>query len=480
MKWPPLAWACKVERDPTNITVWCGAFVEQTDNSIFEAVWDGSVSAIDLDQSTLVCGTGFVIRDKKITFITSSNTVDRIWLIKTESGGWVGNSLPALLAVSGARLKDDYLSYYNDLYTIAHGIGQYVQQIPLHDGIAEVVYFQNLIYNLESWQRIDKVDNTPPFNSFDDYYNYLLTSASLLASNATSKQRAYPVEILTTISTGYDSPTAAIVARHAGCRKALTLTRARSIFTRSDSGAKIARQLNLECEEYESPKSTSPETEPYFWAVRGEPADANLSVFKFPETPSMLFTGYNGDVVWGTHFKQKHLIARKGLTGLGLCEYRLKKAFFHCPVPFWGITRAKELQTLSKSRELKPWSVGGDYDRPICRRIIEEAGVPREWFGLQKKATTFSPVAERRPINKLSRRRFELFIKERGLPLTPQWLLRLTSILDEEVIIRLSGITNKNLPRLQINGKAEAMTFHWAVSELVTTYKKELISEHEG
>lgn len=477
-KWPPLAWACKVERDPANITVWCGAFVEQTENSIFEAVWDGTVSPIDLDQSSLVCGTGLVIRDKIITFVTSSNTVDRIWLIKTVSGGWVGNSLPALLAVSGSRLKDDYLSYDSNLTKIIHGIDQYVRQMPLHDGTIEVLYFQNMVYDQKNWQRVDKNDNSPPFISFDTYYNYLLTSASLLASNASSKQRAYPIEMLTTISRGYDSPTAAIIARHAGCRKALTLTRARSIFARNDSGANIARRLNLDCEEYERPSSISSEAEPYFWAVLGEPADANFSAFKFPKTPSMLFTAFNGGVVWDIHVRKRNqFMARHDLTGLGLCEYRLKKAFFHCPVPFWGIRRAKELQLLSASQELKRWSIGGNYDRPICRRIIEEAGIPREWFGVQKKATSFSPVAERRPINKLARQRFEHFIRERGIPLAPQWLLRSTSVLDEEIISRLSEITNINIPRLRINSKAEKMTFQWAVSELVATYKKELISE---
>jgi hypothetical protein len=34
-----------------------------------------------------------------------------------------------------------------------------------------------------------------------------------------------------------------------------------------------------------------------------------------------------------------------------------------------------------------PWDVGGDYSKPIPRRIIEEAGVPRGTFGVSKRAT---------------------------------------------------------------------------------------------
>ena len=37
---------------------------------------------------------------------------------------------------------------------------------------------------------------------------------------------------------------------------------------------------------------------------------------------------------------------------------------------------------------MQPWSVGGKYDRPICRRIVEEAGIPRDWFGVHKKGSS--------------------------------------------------------------------------------------------
>ena len=33
---------------------------------------------------------------------------------------------------------------------------------------------------------------------------------------------------------------------------------------------------------------------------------------------------------------------------------------------------------------MEPWSIGGDYDRPLARRILEEAGVPRSYFGSHK------------------------------------------------------------------------------------------------
>lgn len=477
--WPALAWVCKVEREPASVRTWCGSRVEQIGNAIFEAAWDGSVAPITLDSSSLVIGTGFILREKNITFVPSSNTVDRIWFIKEKFGGWVSNSLSALLATSGAQLRDDYFLYNRDLATIVHGIDRYKQHVPLKNGEAEVIYYQNLVFDWDNWRREDKTDHTPSFDTFDAYYTYLLDTASRLASNATTRHRKFPLELLTTISTGYDSPTAAVVAKHAGCRKALTLTRARSRFHRSDSGMRIADRLNLECDAYDNHKAIT--SEPYFWSVLGEPADANLSVFQFPDAPSVLFTGFNGGILWDIQeHKLSNRCVRKDLTGLGLCEYRLHAQFLHCPVPFWGIMRAAEIQKLSISPSLKPWSIGGKYNRPICRRIVEDAGVPRDWFGIKKKATTLSPHAERRPITRDARERFELFVRERNIPVTPNWILRLSNQIDEDIMSHIRDITGTKLPKTWINSKAEKMAFQWAVNEIAFMYREGLKNEHSS
>jgi hypothetical protein len=60
----------------------------------------------------------------------------------------------------------------------------------------------------------------------------------------------------------------------------------------------------------------------------------------------------------------------------------------HFPVPFVGVGQIRDINLLSNSSELSPWDVPGDYSRPICRRIVEEAGIPRDFFGMRKKAVT--------------------------------------------------------------------------------------------
>jgi hypothetical protein len=72
--------------------------------------------------------------------------------------------------------------------------------------------------------------------------------------------------------------------------------------------------------------------------------------------------------------------------GLGLTEYRLSAGFLHAPMAFWGARQIGQIVRLSNSRELEPWDLPSRYSRPICRRIVEESGVPRDAFGVVKQA----------------------------------------------------------------------------------------------
>lgn len=60
------------------------------------------------------------------------------------------------------------------------------------------------------------------------------------------------------------------------------------------------------------------------------------------------------------------------------------------PIPMIGSDRWTELAALSNSKEMKPWSVREIYDRPIPRRIAEEAGVKRNDFGQLKAGAGIS------------------------------------------------------------------------------------------
>ena len=74
--------------------------------------------------------------------------------------------------------------------------------------------------------------------------------------------------------------------------------------------------------------------------------------------------------------------------GRALSEPRLHVGFVHLPVPYLTARYFPEIQAISNSADMAPWSVGGSYDRPIPRRIAEEAGVPREVLGQAKREIT--------------------------------------------------------------------------------------------
>jgi len=75
-------------------------------------------------------------------------------------------------------------------------------------------------------------------------------------------------------------------------------------------------------------------------------------------------------------------------SGLSHSEYRLHVGYIHCPLPFLGARHLPEIDRITHSEEMKPWHTGGKYSRPIPRRMIEEAGVPREAFGQYKRGSS--------------------------------------------------------------------------------------------
>jgi hypothetical protein len=71
-----------------------------------------------------------------------------------------------------------------------------------------------------------------------------------------------------------------------------------------------------------------------------------------------------------------------------MTEFRLSAGFINCAVPFWGARHIHKVVAISRQPAMKPWDVPGDYSRPICRRIVESAGVPRDAFGRRKLAVS--------------------------------------------------------------------------------------------
>jgi hypothetical protein len=126
-----------------------------------------------------------------------------------------------------------------------------------------------------------------------------------------------------------------------------------------------------------------------FIAADGHGGDVFFNGAKSLLAGRVLLTGFHGDRVWAKHPGDlSENIVRSDQSGLDLSDYRLQVGFIHCPVTFWGVRQIRDINRISHSDEMKDWDVPGDYSRPICRRIVEEAGVPRELFGRSKRAVS--------------------------------------------------------------------------------------------
>ena len=75
-----------------------------------------------------------------------------------------------------------------------------------------------------------------------------------------------------------------------------------------------------------------------------------------------------------------------GLGGLSLTEFRLQSGFIHCPIAYLGVQAIDKIRKIGCMDDMQAWATPGQYDRPVPRRIVEQAGLQRGSFALRKTA----------------------------------------------------------------------------------------------
>jgi hypothetical protein len=134
----------------------------------------------------------------------------------------------------------------------------------------------------------------------------------------------------------------------------------------------------------------------------------------------MLLTGILGDVTWsseksvgGSRLRSiNDQLGGKDPIGNGLSEARLHIGFIHAAATYIGGRSRKTIFNISNSDAMRPWSVDGRYDRPIPRRLGEEAGIPRELFGQTKLATVVNFLPPYVPHGAVLRKEFFDFYRQ--------------------------------------------------------------------
>jgi len=479
--WPKLAWLAIAPPGADAVEVLHGPCVEAGDGWCAEAVWAGSFDAGDFDRTDLVYGSGVRVRDGRVIFVSPGTGVDRLWYACREATWYVSNSLPALLAGARLSLREDYDGYTWAIETVESlGLSGYTRKIPADGADLEIIYFNNLEYDGRGLKEIEKPATAPHFTGFDGYYAFLAETARRLGENLGSPLRKSAIVPMSTISSGYDSAAAAAIARLAGCRLTATITRSTSLWRGSDSGEEISRHLGMECRTYDHDRRRY-KRETTVWAALGMAGGLNLTLFDYPEPLCLLFNGSYGDKVWDRlpHDLSDPVGDRDSLLG----EFRLIQGVFHTVTPWWGIQRAQEINAIGAMEEMKPWALGTDYDRPIARRILEEAGVPRAAFGIRKRNTS-SNAALLWPYTPDSQASLRRYLAERGFSAPGPGvvdLLRAVAHVENLVwlnVTRRLGLRWRVRPWRRM--AAARLQFQWANDDLKRQYEAGLAAAGAG
>ena len=386
LHWPKLAWVATL--DGRQVLLEHGPAVEAFDDWAFEGTWEGCFVEGDFDRHENVMGTGLRIRGDRVVFAPPSHTCDKLYYVQAtpSSPACVSNSLPCLLATRNLMLAPG-ADHATVVRSVVGGIDKARTVLKTDAADIHLHYYHLLVWDGQQFEVQARRSEAPAFASYQEYFSYLKSVGRGLWQNLYARERAHAVKVsATTISSGYDSAAVSAIVREIGVKLAYTLKR-RSLVSRDDSGRAAAERLGLEVLECRSP-FTGLTGHERFWANMGDGEDMNLLAFPVPQGPSCLFTGFHGDKVWSRHTTSLDLthLQRGDMSGGSSTEYRIAAGIIHCPLVFCGLSQVRSIQKISTSFEMMPWVLGVAYDRPIPRRILEEAGVARSLFGQKKSA----------------------------------------------------------------------------------------------
>lgn len=380
---PPLAWLLVHERGHSSAKVLAGASVRTAENAFWEGVNPSFRQPERTPDHHFPLCTGCVTRDGEIVAFTPGHIFDRLFLIRRDGRLYLSNSLPFVLRAADAQLDPhDILLHWRFGVIQAHR-----QVAPLKRGKVEFFHNTNIAISPSHEVRCESKPPSPDFNSYADYRREMETYLGEVSA-ALQHERGVRYEPVSTISSGYDSAAAAVLAKSIGAVRTLTISDSRYGEADDDSGAAIAERLGLSVttrmrDDY---RQSGFEAERLFYLC-GIPEDIIFHSFRTEIRRTLLFTGHKGDTMWDINGRP---VGSWSLDpgGATMQCFRLRTDFVHFPPAFFGWARHKKVIEISQSEEMKPWSLGTSYDRPIPRRIVEEAGVPREWFGMKKRAVS--------------------------------------------------------------------------------------------
>jgi hypothetical protein len=418
---PPLAWIAVLPRSDTDLNVLHGPSVELFADGFFEGAWDGRFTDGGFDQAVNVFGSGGKLGQDTVALVGPSHTLEPLYIASTDRLSAASNSLPFLLYHCGLRFDPYDFSYGTALSAIANGLDHTPRRIMLRGGFLTVLYHHNAVLTSDGAITVVAKALPPSFPSFDSYSSYLRGLTARVFQNADDPARRFRYRPISTISSGYDSPAATAVARSCGCNESIGLRT--SNMGEPDSGQGVAESLGMEHTDFERVERASGENlvEAEFLASGMQAGDLIYSVFEEKLAGRIATTGFHGDKVWEKSNPPNRVIKRSDISGCSLGEFRLRVNFLHLPMAFIGSQRHHDIHRISNSPEMADFSLGGGYDRPVPRRILEEAGVDRSSFAQAKRAASVFLFEFHRRLSPTARQRIAAYCRKEKL--YPQYML---------------------------------------------------------
>jgi hypothetical protein len=494
---PALAWAAERERRGGAVVLRFGSAVEPDADGLVAGAWAGRFAERGMASASTSIGTGLRRVGARLLGLVGTATVTPIHVLRTGDRLVLANSLSLALAVGEDELLPHYAFYPQDLYTFALGSDRYRRTIPTRRGRLGV-YYASVEVDAAGRVRAMAPPDPPTFDDFASYRAMLVGEIAAVLANAADPARRRRYQPIVSLSAGYDSPAAAVLAKEAGCADAITFPQpVDQRESDEDGGAEIGKRLGLAVTTRPTfgyrRRSDLPEAE--FLAASCGGGQVYLAGTESLLAGRVVISGGGGDTIWHREFglhRRPHFPHYLG--GYSATDFYLRLPAFDLSVPAIASTRWAEIGRLSRSAEMRPWSLGGTYDRPIARRILEEAGLPRGSFAERKRQITpvYDSASRRSPpidamLSATSAGEFHRWFAARA-PLRPLAARCHRLLVDTVGRIVWSGKFHRLLWRfgaswppfparfwhLRVPMRLNAFVFNWAVERQLAFYRRAL------
>jgi hypothetical protein len=383
---PRLSWCAVLSESDNKISVHHGPWIELGASSFVEGAWSGPFVEMGFAHALTFTGSGATVIADGVLFATPTHSVESLYLLRVRERLHCSNSLRHVLASADDDIDLSYMFYDVDINLCKFGEEPPTARIPTRKRNWVTVHrYCNLLVGKDLTVLHLPKRRRGEFRDYSDYRSFVNEQVSLTIENSADPQRSIRYTPLSTISTGYDSTAVSVVARAAGCRECVTFNTASD--GSNDSGKEIGHILGLNVHEYDPDayhgKNDLPEAE--FAATGGSGGSVVMTACEQQLGGKILLTGYYGDDVW-ERIGEEGVDMVTGAAGADMIYFRTRVGFLHFVVPSIGYSEVTSIKRIANSQEMCPWRLRrDDYDRPIPRRIIEEAGAPAELFGQRKR-----------------------------------------------------------------------------------------------